>query len=175
MIDHDRKFIFLHIPRTGGSSISRVLGVSRGHDDVFNAKERYAEWWSEYFKFAFVRNPFSWLVSLAFCGSRPTLWTFEEYVRLCARREKVPWTKELEVNAHTRLHRNVEGLDFVGRLENIDDDFVHVCQEVEVDGELPHVSRGKHMADYRPYYIDGLREFVEEQWAEDFARFGYSF
>ena len=64
MINHEHKFIFIHIPKNAGTSIGKALnrqcGISelyesyRIHSDKFDEKI-----WEEYFVFSFVRNPFA--------------------------------------------------------------------------------------------------------------------
>ena len=73
MISHKFKCIFVHIPRTGGTSIEDFFGGEdrwpRGgkrscqHITARVAKKIYAEWWDEYFKFSMVRNPYDLAVS----------------------------------------------------------------------------------------------------------------
>ena len=72
MICHKNKYIFIHIPRTGGSSIEHTLYgqdwwlVDRKskHLIASTAKKVYSEYWDDYFKFAFVRNPWDRMRSM---------------------------------------------------------------------------------------------------------------
>jgi chondroitin 4-sulfotransferase 11 len=70
LVSHSRKLVFVHIQKTGGDTVSRLLIDSV--PDIFRlgAKHGFAvdaaknlEHWNEYFKFAFVRNPWDRLVS----------------------------------------------------------------------------------------------------------------
>jgi chondroitin 4-sulfotransferase 11 len=70
LISHGCKLIFVHIQKTGGDTVSRLLSDSVPDVFRFNAKHGFAvdaaqdlEYWNEYFKFAFVRNPWDRLVS----------------------------------------------------------------------------------------------------------------
>jgi chondroitin 4-sulfotransferase 11 len=86
MISHDHKFAFIHIPRTGGTSIEKALGgnikgIHRGPDRDKHgrpAQSKYPKVWNDdYFRFVFVRNPWDRVVSAFFydkclfeCGGR---------------------------------------------------------------------------------------------------------
>ena len=82
MINHELKCVFIHIPRTAGSSVStalsqriyegqrfqyasRCIGESKKiHFSVSQSHKLLGEHkWNDYFKFSFVRNPWDRLVS----------------------------------------------------------------------------------------------------------------
>lgn len=71
IVNHDHKFIFVHIHKTAGSSVKNSLLKSvpntyyLGYDHSF-IKEIGFERYSDYFKFGFVRNPWERLVSWYF-------------------------------------------------------------------------------------------------------------
>jgi len=87
MTSHELKCIFIHFPRTAGSSIEKFLLktddiygpktsiyrdkenneriISEGHHTSVKdyVKQNGEEIWNEYFTFSFVRNPWDWFVS----------------------------------------------------------------------------------------------------------------
>ena len=70
LVSHSHKLIFVHIQKTGGQTISRLLKKNVPDISRFRRKHEFAvhameelEGWNEYFKFAFVRNPWDRLVS----------------------------------------------------------------------------------------------------------------
>ncbi|MGK7939871.1 MAG: sulfotransferase family 2 domain-containing protein [Crocosphaera sp.] len=81
LISHEYKFIFLHIGKTGGTSIEKVLCDYLNIDFNETEKNPEGEWWkhiwarymkeyigediwNDYFTFAFVRNPLDMILSL---------------------------------------------------------------------------------------------------------------
>lgn len=66
LIDHNKKFIFIHIPKTGGTSIARALNiVPKGHITTNQVKKIiHNDIYESYFKFCFVRNPIDRFISL---------------------------------------------------------------------------------------------------------------
>lgn len=68
-ICHDKKIIFIHIPKTAGTYVERYLNMNNTKDATWIFyKENYPEEWKSYKKFSIVRNPISRFVSLCnFC------------------------------------------------------------------------------------------------------------
>ena len=82
MISHTNKFIFIHIPKTGGTSVEAALadygkllqGPGNFHSIYFKhipatrLQAMMGDEYENYFKFSIVRNPWDWLVSMyEFC------------------------------------------------------------------------------------------------------------
>jgi hypothetical protein len=80
-ISHQYRFIFIHIGKTGGTSIETALCQHLGVDFAETEKSPSGEWWkhiwarhmrervgeqiwNDYFTFAFVRNPYDLVLSL---------------------------------------------------------------------------------------------------------------
>jgi chondroitin 4-sulfotransferase 11 len=69
MINHNHQFIFIHINKCGGTTITKSLHTEQGefsfmgHDDALTYKLNYPNEFDIYFKFTTVRNPWSRLVS----------------------------------------------------------------------------------------------------------------
>lgn len=81
LISHEYKFIFIHIGKTGGTSIEKVLCDYLNLDFEVTKKNPEGKWWkhiwakymkkyigeeiwNDYFTFAFVRNPLDMILSL---------------------------------------------------------------------------------------------------------------
>ena len=68
MINHEHKFIFLHIPKCAGVSVGRTLNKVTGVTDIYEGfkihhDEFDKDMFKEYFVFTFVRNPLDRLYS----------------------------------------------------------------------------------------------------------------
>src|SRR5882724_1403834 len=75
MICDEHKFIFVHLNKTGGTSIEKLFdsqadvltnGITGNHDKHWTAADiqrAFPEKYATYFKFSFVRNPWNMVVS----------------------------------------------------------------------------------------------------------------
>lgn len=200
MISHDHRVIFVHIQKTGGSSVSAACGwPSNAPEKHFRADQLRvlygAETWASYFKFAFVRNPWDRLVSWwsmidaqrhrfeageRFIG-------FQEYVLRSAKTfpDFLRCTEEIHDSDGSKsiLRNQIDYLtneagtvivDRIGRFETLSADFdAFVRPRLECPA-LPHVNASEH-ADYRSYYSDADAEMVGSRFTRDIEAFGYRF
>lgn len=191
MISHSHKLIFIHIPRTGGTSIEAELGVSISRDDKHKPasliyQELGEQRWKEYFKFTFVRNPWDRMVSIYhqpfyniqrngqyFIGYK----TGKGFKYFLENFHVVPW----EYGADTYLDylsvdRSKEpDIDFVGRYENraLDLRRIEAATGIKIPDKV-HLRRTEH-AHYLDYYDDVTRAIVEKRFEKDILYFGYKF
>ena len=64
-ICHERRLIFIHIPKNAGTSIIKAMGVENIYMDkkIEEYKEHYGEYWDKYKKFTVVRDPIDRFIS----------------------------------------------------------------------------------------------------------------
>lgn len=64
-INHEKKLIFIHIPKNAGTSIIKAMGVENLYMDktIEEYKEHYHDYWNEYKKFTIVREPIDRFIS----------------------------------------------------------------------------------------------------------------
>ena len=190
MISHKHKCIFIHIRKTAGISIRNILGECDGescglhfHDHLSGHKNLLSKkQFDEYFKFTFVRNPWDMRVSLYKYLAKGGHRSLTRY----ARRLSFPnWIKRYSnrVNVNTTHTGRTqlsyiepsENMDFIGRFENLQEDFNVVCNKIGIPRqELPHKNKSKR-EHYTEYYDDETRQIVAEKYAKDIEYFGYEF
>lgn len=232
MISEQHECVFVHVPKTGGQSVElfflRLLGLdwdSReplllAHNaDRARGPERLAhlyareylelgyldvERFEKYFKFAFVRNPWSRLVSEYRYRSYGQRYSFSEFVR-----DGLP-----EPDDYTDAHRHIvpqvsylydesgkQLVDFVGRFERLQADFDKICERIGFEESvLPrrNVSGGQERAQssgvrgyvrrlikprgkpsgkssYVDFYDAYTKDLVADMYKADIECFGYEF
>ena len=191
MISDQHRFIFVHLNKTGGTSIEKIFepqadqkDVRYKHASIAYYARKFPRLYRDYFKFAFVRNPWDWLVS-RYHWSRDKQQLFDySFAEMLGRLQRrvplaadAPWLeKEALLPQRDRLAiRGRVAVDFVGRYENLQGDFDVVCARLGIEPRtLPHVFKTHHTR-YVDYYDDTTQKIVAQLYAPDIAAFGYRF
>ena len=135
------------------------------------------EIFDSFFKFSFVRNPWDWQVSLYhYILDRPKNPGYEETKKMGSFRNFVFSRENLSFTQTSCLVDESGNLlvDFVGKFENLDQDFQSICHKVDISASLPHINKSKR-TDYQDYYDAETRDLTARLYAEDIERFGYTF
>tara|TARA_B100001113_G_C20994642_1_gene572115 strand:+ start:318 stop:890 length:573 start_codon:yes stop_codon:yes gene_type:complete len=184
-INHKHKFIFIHIPKTAGTSIrssfdengydKKVVRKKYPHSTCQEVKEYCGEKvWNEYYKFTFVRNPFDRIVSFYHFHKSPQYKhpAGQERARLPLK-EWIFTCKDSNVLHSQAYFVGDEKLDFVGRYENLHSDFNKVCMDIGIKPyTLPHYNKSKH--DNWQHLLDKeTQDYVHGIYRDDFNKFTY--
>lgn len=192
-----RKFLFIHIPKNAGTSMYHVWGRTEGLDWHYPAKVLITQRnpMKNYFKFAFVRNPWD------------RMWSFYHHVGMYHpevysvnfndwlvsyddsedRRigQTAPWDKPMSSTRRPQYYwisndNDQIILDFVGRYENLQQDFEHVAKKIRlkewgVQFELPHIRQRLDPRHYTEVYNEKGKEHVRRYFAIDIEKLGYEY
>lgn len=206
-ISDSHKFIFLRMRKVASSSMREILQplciprpggrlqhllsrarlewdyhnyVFRAHDPILAARRRMpVEAFNNYFKFAFVRNPWERLVSeYEFILKRPRhgrhkrvkgLGSFPAFIKMQVHR-KDAYQSNMLCDGNGELL-----MDFVGKLETLDADWRTVCEKIGIAHQtLPHINVTKRKP-YQDYYDQAGIDLVAKHWAREIELFGYSY
>lgn len=199
MIIKDKKIIFLHIPKTGGTSIMKSLrphGLEgSGHMQLSRIFQKYninSKNRNDYLVFTVSRNPWDLVVSnFAYIKMKKSYWhssdgstkygehpdyntvknmNFKEFV-YALKDKKIKSTYNTLPQSYW-IDRKV---DYIIRFENMSKDFETLCKKVGLPNiELLHLNKSKHQ-DYKKYYDKELISIVEKLYAKDIKMFNYRF
>lgn len=190
MIDLQKKVIYTHPQKSGGTSIESVFTnsmLTRKHDSLYRHIEILNERGldhTEYYKFSSIRNPWDAVVSHYFYDKK-YIKTSGIKIRGKKRYEKIR-TYDFQAYVRERIFYGGDvkyfmfngdefDLDRVVRFENLRDDFDRVCDDIGVDRvELPHINKTSHKH-YTEYYNDEMMEIVAETFKQSIDMFGYKF
>ncbi|WP_136810830.1 sulfotransferase family 2 domain-containing protein [Desulfosediminicola flagellatus] len=232
MISHTHKCIFIHIPKTAGTSLTSILSDPQCNnkttqlflpfkpgDNKFDPPPPHfraydyvkydhitTELFHSYFKFAFVRNPWDRIVSEYKYRLHAHRYSFKKF--LFEHFPKPSWNDKYchVIPQYDFLHDENGNLlvDFIGRFENIQDDFTYVCDQLNIklkilphrnkstsifqkrDNNLTkilHSTRAKFSINHRrntfkrytDYYDSESIDFVANIYKNDIETFGYEF
>jgi hypothetical protein len=200
MISFQKKFLFVHVPKTAGNSIQSILR-NYSEDEIVSSKpgqdgtERFGVYNPRYalkkhstlaayraalgkkkfrdlYKFTCVRNPWDRMVSHYFSPRRHVIkWDRKEFGELVLQTLPVVHYLQLE-EGETDPFGNV---DRVMLFETLAEDFRSVCAELNIPfTQLPSLNRSSH-GHYSQYYDDELCKLVRDRFAIEIERFGYTF
>ncbi len=205
MISHKKKFIFVHVYKTAGTSVREALKpycvkwderVSRRMrkfpwlsplaDKLYSYHLPASEWirkigearFRSYFSFAFVRNPWDWQVSLYnFMLKTKGYHQHDMGSGISGFTQYLEWRCREEVRFQRDFVFSKDGrqlVDFIGRFENLEADFRHVCSRIGVSAELPKLNGSGHRP-YQDFYTPETIELVRRTFAADIDLFNYEF
>lgn len=171
--DNERKIMFVHIPKTGGTSIESIIGGG-GHssiNDVFHNRKSEVNQWMFV---AMVRNPYERLVSAwAHCRQfkdqpfSPNE-TFDQYI------ENLPerlWQVHLRPQYSFLMFQGTVRGSFVGDYENFQEDAQRILNYFgHPTVEISH-KRKLEYGDWRDYYKQKHVDIVRRCYKKDFEEF----
>lgn len=183
--------IFIHIPKTAGISVNRALfgDYGGGHKDVTFYKRAFGPLtYRRYFTFTFVRNPYSRLLSAYLFLKKGGFdendkeWAETHLTRYSSFGQFVKeWLNEENILTYNHFIPQhsfvcdiglVPDVDFIGRFENLEEDFQYIACRLGLDVNLPVLNKTGSRR-WQDYYTPELAVKVRELYSEDFEVFGY--
>ena len=170
--NHDA--VYFRVPKVASTSL--LIGF-RKIDNV----EKVEEYDSNKFKFAFVRNPFDRLAScyrhVIQKGSLQNIQDNPNFYREMSFNDFVDAILKIQVSdmdIHFRPQYTFipETPDFLGKFENIEEDFKIICEKIGIQCELLHQNKTDKI-DFKKYYIKPIAEKVLKIYKKDFELFNY--
>tara|TARA_X000000950_G_scaffold162290_1_gene198420 strand:- start:861 stop:1448 length:588 start_codon:yes stop_codon:yes gene_type:complete len=195
MISHKLKFIFVHIPKTSGNSLSFFLkkfvddevvnitnrmGEKQGisifcektrknikHHSITYYNNTYGEKINDYFKFTIVRNPYDRILSFYF-------WSKGENKQVFNRNEFINFIEKNHPSQHTYIDNSFHIIHFenlVNELKNIE------CFKGIVNfNNYPILNASSNSKrNYNEIFDKKLKDLVFNMYKKDFELFGYEY
>lgn len=186
-ICNEKRFLWFRVAKVGTRSIFNLFEKS---DLVLDAEHPY--WchyplgvYQNYFKFAFVRNPWDrlvscWLNKVAnsnhFGFNESTLSKMQNFAYF------INYLEGLDLNNcdnHIRSQSkliDLNNIDFLGRFENFEEDLLKVADILEIKQvEINKKNSSKNRNNYKNYYTQELADKVAELYKVDINLFSYNY
>lgn len=187
------KCIYVHIPKSAGVSVNKSLfgNMGGGHKTAVQYRKIFGPYtFHKYFKFTFVRNPYSRLLSAYLFLKKGGMnrnnqkWaeenlspysTFQEFVEGWINPENVLTYYHFLPQYHFLCDdRQNLLIDYIGKVENIRKDFENICQKLGIEKKLLSLNQTSGAIDWKSYYDDQTLEIVARVYKCDFDLFNYS-
>jgi len=200
--DPEYQYIFIHIPKTAGSSVYTALkSLPRKnrtrcpvypiehHAKASEVKKVVGDkLWNDYFTFCFVRNPWDLMVSCYHWWLKKAyqfkhcdqvvdeieqMGNFKNFMRSPYGMSMI---NEFEGNlADWYMERNNKIVDFVGSVENINNDWEVICNRLGIHYRKLPVINKINRDHYRKFYNNETTEFVANRFSMTIKLFNYQF
>lgn len=198
-VSSKHKFIFIHIPKTAGVSVASNLDMNcvqchcsiRDTRIVLNKSDFGQKVWQEYFKFSFVRNPWSWVISnIRYHADVFNIkvevdlflneWMTEGKIRVVDNFtyhiSNILETGQYNFLIDARSSGDKILVDFIGKFENLQKDFNYICDKINIPKrKIAHENKTKPYAYYTEYYNEEIKNFIANKYAKEIEFFGYEF
>lgn len=195
-ITHKYKSIFVHIPKTGGTSIEKILNIPlldnnylRSHT-IFNINNvEYAPqhftskilkehdlvkpYWNTYFKFSIVRHPYNRVLSEYFWNTKSNNFDIMQYRK---------WFNDYYANINTDhklsqydylyINGNL-AVDYVGKFEELLKTFSYIKNKLSIKQDLPHIQKSKNKSTYLNQLTKVDKAKIFNLFEKDFLYFNY--
>ena len=198
--DDHLQAIFIHIPKSAGSSLRLALYNCKSfHIPAIRYQLKDPEKFEQYFKFCFVRNPWSRLLSaydylyrkraadMAYLDHRWSashLRALPDFQKFVLALENPAFLKSVRRYIHFRDQLDwIAGpggardilVDYIGRYETLSSDYAEISSRLRSSEELPEIRTGNMNRDYRAVYTTRMVDVVANIYRSDIEAFQYSF
>ena len=188
-----KKIIFLHIPKTGGTTIERLFNINLFHSSRSDerpslqhltcnmlcekmGKSKY----DSYYKFTFIRNPWARILSTYFWRQtlpkkRPIL-PFNDFINVVSDTVENNSYYEQEFGDHFIPQiEYTTGVDDIYKYENFSSEINTISSKLNIPISRIPSKNLKHYDHYWDFYDVRNRNIINNLYHEEIERFGYKF
>jgi len=193
MISLQHNCLFIHVPRTGGTSIERSGLFTLPQPQHWRAQDYFdllgaGAWW-ELYRFAFVRNPWDRAVSAYLNAGEvrnPEHWGFEKWCCDFFANNDFRWRGEWGDRTKREVFEQWEMLSidgvladfsYLGQYEMLQEGFDIVCGDIELpQTQLQHINQTREPGEhYSQWHTPETRDAIARRFAKDIELFAYEY
>lgn len=207
IISHKHQFIFIHNYKVAGTSIRKALKPFAdnslfaflynncdklvfdnfpiiyskqfyGHDTIVEVKKKLPPHiFNAYYKFGFVRNPWSWQVSLYhYAKNSKEHYQYELMNSFKNFKDYIKWRVDGNVVLQSSFFYDEKNclVDFIGKYENLQNDFNHIKKVLQIDLQLLHLNKSAYNRDFLSFYDVESIDLIAQAFKRDIELFNYN-
>lgn len=174
-ISHSKKYIFIHIPKTGGTTIEHLF-FNKHHNNSVHYPIQYYSKYYDYFIFTFVRNPYTYVISLFNYYSNGGNQTYQD-------KQIIP--EKIDINnlfnnknlvSYFKIQyyytQNSPHINTIYRFENFDESILDLSKRLDI--ELTEEKIHKRITPYTDYLLTPtFIDIISSLYDIDFVTFNY--
>ena len=202
IVSHKHKFIFIHIPKTGGTTIASAMPGNiqfKYHAKARHIKDDFTMY-NDYFSFAFVRNPWDRLYSIYTFNQRFVkrhvhtpiyetnglnhyfecdfkTWLMEKSTWSAWDMQKQYLPEQLQTQYDYIVDENGNNIiSHIARYENFTEEYIAICDKLNVKSKtLEVLNKSKRVQNFKDVYDEEMIVFVNKNHKIDIDKFNYTF
>ncbi|NHK32400.1 MAG: sulfotransferase family protein [Asgard group archaeon] len=183
-VDHARKLIFVHIPKTAGTSVKKALNLSietASHEPPTLLVHKKT--WENYFSFTIVRHPVERLLSSYYYHTNknytgsyyrkfPDLhnFTFQDYFRVFSQLNAHALIPQINFIKHKYSNKPI---DIICKFSNLIEDLKPILDKLHINLDIPHLNKGVYKKANKIEIDQDTLEKIHEFYKEDYITFGF--
>ena len=181
----NKKFLYIHIPKTGGTSIATGLSLKCDHSTQSQLIEKFNINPTDYYIFTVCRNPWDRFLSLYFyCTKGSETYksrniekyiSFETFCELCYKKAKIVTPIVWQIHYQPQLYFIDNNIDYIGRFECLQGSFDTICNKLEIPQQTLHKQNKTNHVHYTEYYNNKTKDIVYKMYKDDIKYFKYEF
>ena len=186
-ISHEHKAIFVHIPKTGGQSVSKMLGIKKTKDNYYHydSKQERTHYTIhmipelDYYKFTFVRNPYTRIVSEyhhrmknlnVYHEPTENKMSFVEYCNILYDRwESIKYAEHFTKSHVIPQYMFVSITMDIYKFEDFDNECKRLCDRLGIVRKVPKIN----VSDYTSEHTEETIQITNRLYKKDFEQFNY--
>jgi len=183
LLNRAQKWAYIHIPKTGGTSLTTILNKIDGTETIaVHDSIRALNDVSKFFIFTIVRNPYTRMVSAYLHRLRKNefKYDFQTFLKTYNENHLDILPQSYYINAGKTEDRQVS---YIARYENYEDEIKKLLNKLNHNSKIPHLNKNpiydKHPnlnqeKYYNTFYTeDWMKHIIKERYESDFKIFNY--
>ena len=183
LLNRAQKWAYIHIPKTGGTSLTTILNKIDGTETIaVHDSIRALNDVSKFFIFTIVRNPYTRIVSAYLHRLRKNefKYDFQTFLKTYNKNHLDILPQSYYINAGKTEDKQVS---YILRYENYEDEIKKLLNKLNHNSKMPHLNKNpiydkhpnlKQEKYYNAFYTeDWMKHIVKERYENDFKIFNY--